>query len=90
MDDHQSLRVIDSLGVIDLVDDAVHAASSGTQARELAMEPASESMRVVEQCAKHELDDRGCGAFGKGVELSFSGTGDAQRIAAFLSAHLVR
>lgn len=84
VDDHHSL------GVIDLVDDAVYAASSRTHPRQLALQSASESVRVLEECAEHEFDDRGCGAFGEPVELSFSGTGDTQCVAGFLCAHLVR
>ena len=66
-----------SLGFLDLVDDAVYAASSGAHAGELALKCNTESMRVVEQCADHEFDDCCCGAFGEPVELSFGGTGDA-------------
>ena len=83
-DDHQSL------GVLDLVDDAVHAASSRAHASELALKRSTETMRVVEECAEHELDDCRCGAFGEPVELLCAGTGDAQCVGGFLSVHLVR
>ncbi len=84
VDDHEPLAVID------LVDDAVHAASSRTHPRQLALQGATEPMRVLEECAEHEFDDRGCSAFGEPVELSFSGTGDTQCVAGFLCAHLAR
>ena len=84
VDDHQPF------GVIDLVDDAVHAAPGRTHASQLALKRSTESMRIVEQCAEHEFDDCCRGAFGEPVELSFSGTGDAQCVGRFLSAHLVR
>ena len=83
VDDHESL------GVVDLVDDAACAASSRAHARQLALQGATEPMRVVEECAEQECDDCGCGAFGEPVELSPSGTGDAQFVARFLCAYLV-
>lgn len=84
VDDHESL------GVVDLVDDAVHAASSRAHSRQLALQGATESMRILEECAEHEFDDCGRGAFGEPVELSFCGSGDTQCVAGFLGAHLVR
>ena len=84
VDDHQTL------GVVDLIDDAVNAASSGAQAGELTLWLSTETMWVVEQCAEHELDDCRRGAFGETAELSFGGAGDAQRVGRFLRVHLVR
>jgi len=75
VDDHQSV------GVIGLVDDAVPAASSRARAGQLSLKHSTESMGVVEECAEHEFDGGGCGAFGEPVELPFGGTGDAQRVA---------
>jgi hypothetical protein len=41
-----------SVGVIDLVDDAVPAASSRAHAGQLSLKHSTESMRVVEVCAR--------------------------------------
>jgi len=78
-----------SLGFFDLVDDAVDTTSSSAHAGQLALKCTTKSMRVVEQRAEHELDDCCCGAFGEPIELSYSGSGDAQCVDGFVSAHLV-
>jgi hypothetical protein len=84
VDDHRSLVVIG------LEDDAVDAPSSRAHAGKLALKLSAESVRIVEECVEHELDDCGGRTFGQPVELSFGGAGDAQPVAGFLSAHLVR
>ncbi len=82
-DDHEPL------GVIDLIDDAINAASSRAHSRQFPLEGAADSMRVFEQCSEHEFDDRRCGSFGEPVELSFGGTRDPQSVIGF-GTHLAR
>jgi hypothetical protein len=62
----------EALGLIDLVDDAVHAAPGRSHSGQFTLQFAAETVGVVEQRSEHELDDRRGGAFGKSVPRSAS------------------
>lgn len=76
------------LGLVDFVDDSVHAATGRAQPGKLALQFSAESMRVVEECSEHELNNGGCGAFGESVQLTLCGTGHAEREGRFFAAHV--
>ncbi len=78
------------LGLVDLVHDAIDAASGSAHAGQLALERATESVRVVEERSKHELDNCRRDTFREPVELSFGGPGDAENVGRFRVAHLLR
>jgi hypothetical protein len=69
--------------IVELVDDAVGAASGRPQSSKLVLQLMSDPARVVAQWSHHELDHRRCHSFGKTGELSFGRWRYAQRPGGF-------
>lgn len=83
-DDDQSFRLID------LVDDAIHAASSRSHSGQFTLQYAAETVRAVDERTEHELDDRRGGPFGKSAELAFRRPGDSESVRGLFVAHFVK
>jgi hypothetical protein len=64
--------------VVDLVDDAIGAASRRPQSRQFALPRMTDSARVLGQRSDHELDDRGRHALREASELSLGGGRDLE------------
>lgn len=64
--------------VVDLVDDAICAASRGPQSCEFALQRVADSARVLTERSDHELHDRSGDTVGKASELTLCRRGNAQ------------
>jgi len=53
------------------------------QPGKFSLQPAADSVRVVNQSRQHELDDRCSGALRKSLELALRGSGDSEFVAGF-------
>jgi hypothetical protein len=78
------------LGLIDLVDDPVHAPSGRSHSGQFTLQFSAETVGVVEQRSEHELDDRRRSAVGKPIEVSFRRPGDSESIGGPFVAHFVK
>ena len=68
------------LALVDLADDAVRAAVGGSHPGEFALEWPADSVRVLEQCSEHELDDGGGRPLRQATQLSLGGAGHPQPV----------
>ena len=73
--------------LVDLVHHPVGTAACRVKSGKFALEGPADKVGIVDQCAEHELDDRGGRAFGQSPQLALGGSGDSELVGSVVVGH---
>ena len=84
MDDDELVRLDD------LVDNPVRTSTRRMHVGEFTLQRPTDSMRAVQQCSKHELDDCSGGTFWESSQLALGWSGDSKLVGLLIVSHRLR
>ena len=76
-----------ALVLVDLVHHPVGTAACRVKSGKFALEAPADTVGTIDQCAEHELDDRGGRAFGQSPQLALGRCGGSELVGGVVVGH---